>query len=449
LETVTVSSDSNELVFSVSELNRLARMAMEKGLPSCRVRGEISNYSRASSGHWYFTLKDDLASARCVMFRTRNQFVDWIPRDGDQVELRAQPTLYEQRGEYQLLVDAMRKAGQGSLFEAFLRLKTKLEAEGLFSQARKRTIPRFPRLIGIITSPKAAALRDVLSTIYARWPGCGVILYPTPVQGEAVTRGLIESIGIAGQHRECEVLLLVRGGGSLEDLLGFNDEGVARAIVACPIPIISGVGHETDFTIADFVADLRAPTPTGAAQLATPSRIDVRQQIQHLNTRLNQVQQRKLHTLSQQLDGSRKRLTHPRERIALRLQQLRHMNWRLGVSVKARVDLGSARLMHCNRFYAAFAQHTDHIRQSVTTHEKCLHAAIHRMIGDRVQSIRVLLSHLELLSPKSVLRRGYSIIRNERLEVLRDSAEVVIGQNLEITLARGGIGAKVVRIDVT
>lgn len=442
-----MSSDRNEFVFSVSELNRLARMALEKGLPSCRVRGEISNYSRATSGHWYFTLKDEQASVRCVMFRTRNQFVDWVPRDGEQVELRVQPTLYEQRGDYQLLVDAMRKAGQGSLFEAFLRLKAKLETEGLLSQARKRAIPQFPRSIGIITSPQAAALHDVLSTINARWPGCSVILYSTPVQGYAAVRGLNEAISSAGQRRECDVLLLVRGGGSLEDLLGFNDESVARAIAACPIPIISGVGHETDFTITDFVADLRAPTPTGAAQLATPSRTDIRLQVQRLNARLDQIQQRKLQTLSQRLDGLRRRVTHPRERIAFRRQQLRHVTWHLGFVMEAGVDLSSARLARCNRFLAMLKHNTQNLRESVTSHGKHLHAAMHRMIEDRGQSIQVLVSYLELLSPRSVLRRGYSIVLNERREVLQDAAEVTIGQHLEITLAQGTLGAEVVRIE--
>jgi exodeoxyribonuclease VII large subunit len=445
--TATVSSDRNESVFSVSELNRLARMALEKGLPSCRVRGEISNFSSATSRHWYFTLKDDQAGVRCVMFRTRNQFVDWTPRDGDQVELRVQPTLYEQRGDYQLLVDAMRKAGQGSLFEAYLRLKNKLETEGLLSLARKRTIPQFPRSIGIITSPQAAALRDVLSTITARWPGCGVILYPTPVQGDSAARGLIEAISTAGLRRECDVLLLVRGGGSLEDLLGFNDESVARAIVACPIPIVSGVGHETDFTIADFVADLRAPTPTGAAQLATPSRIDIRLHIQHLNTRLYQIQQSKFHALSQQLDGLRRRVTHPRDRIAFRRQQIRHLTWRLNIAMKAGVDSGASRLARCKRVSVTIARDSQSYRERVISHERRLHAAMHKLIEDRGQSVRVFLSHLELLSPSSVLRRGYSIVLNERREVLRDAAEVVIGQHLEIRLAQGALGAEVVRIE--
>lgn len=440
-------SDRNEIILTVSEVNRLARMALEKGAPSCRVRGEISNYSRASSGHWYFTLKDDQASARCVMFRTRNQFVDWIPQDGDQVEVRVQPTLYEQRGDFQLLIDAMRKAGQGTLFEAFIRLKTKLESEGLFSQARKLPIPQFPRSIGIITSPQAAALRDVLTTIETRWPTSKVILYTTPVQGTPAIRGLVEAISLAGQRRECEVLLLVRGGGSLEDFLGFNDENVARAIVACPIPIISGVGHETDFTIADFVADLRAPTPTAAAQMATPARMDIRGQLLHLNTRLDQIQQRKIHSLSQRLDGLRKRVSHPRERIGLKYQQLRHINWRLGLSITTNVQANATRVSRCNNHLPTLGNITQRFKQDVSDHGKRLHSAMQKILEHSAHNIKIVNSQLELLSPSSVLRRGYSIVRNENNQVIRDAGEVVVGQRLGITLAQGRLFSKVEKIE--
>lgn len=445
--TTAVSFDSNELVISVSDLNRLVRLALEKGLPSCRVRGEISNFNRASSGHWYFTLKDDQASARCVMFRTRNQFVDWAPHDGDQAELRVQPTLYEQRGDFQLVVEAMRKAGQGSLFEAFLRLKNKLEAEGLFSQDRKRPIPRFPRSIGIVTSEQAAALRDVLSTISVRWPSCKIILYATPVQGDAAVKGLIEAIVAAGQRSECEVLLLVRGGGSMEDFRGFNDESVARTIATCPIPIVAGVGHETDFTIADFVADLRAPTPTGAAQLVTPSRADIRKHIQHLNTRRDQILESRLQTLSQLLDGLRKRVTHPHERIALKRQQLSFLSRRLCISVKAVIDVSTACFQQCKRIHPMHWENTQSLRQNVTALEKRLHSTLSRMIEDKTEFIRMIQSHLELLSPASVLHRGYSIVRSDAGEVIRFSGGVRVGQRIGITLAQGELIAEVVGIE--
>jgi exodeoxyribonuclease VII large subunit len=269
-------------ILSVSDLNRMARLTLERGIPQVWVTGELSNLTRAASGHWYFTLKDSQAAVRCAMFRNRNLFMDWVPENGLRVELRAQPTLYEPRGEFQLSVEVMRRAGLGALYEAFARLKERLEREGLFDAARKRPLPPYPSQIGLITSPQAAALRDVLTTLRRRWPLARVLLYPTPVQGEGAAEAIAAALATAGARGECQVLLLVRGGGSIEDLWAFNEEVVARAIAACPIPVVSGIGHETDFTIADFVADRRAPTPTGAAQLATPDAGELAQHLHHL-----------------------------------------------------------------------------------------------------------------------------------------------------------------------
>ncbi|MGQ9686462.1 MAG: exodeoxyribonuclease VII large subunit, partial [Thiobacillaceae bacterium] len=303
-------------ILSVSELNRMARLMLERGIPLVWVTGEISNLTRATSGHWYFTLKDSQAAVRCAMFRNRNQFMDWVPENGMRVELRAQPTLYEPRGEFQLSVEVMRRAGLGALYEAYARLKERLQREGLFDEARKRPLPAYPRRIGIVTSPKAAALRDVLTTLARRWPLTRVIIYPTPVQGEGAAEAIAAALRTAGERAECDVLLLVRGGGSIEDLWSFNAEVVARAIAASPIPVVCGVGHETDFTIADFVADRRAPTPTGAAQLATPDAEELRQHLRHLARRLTLDQRRRLHTLAQRLDGLAQRLRHPAEQLA-------------------------------------------------------------------------------------------------------------------------------------
>src|SRR5574340_462515 len=266
-------------VISVSELNRSARQILEQRLPLLWVAGEISNFTQAASGHWYFSLKDDKAQVRCAMFRMKSQYLDWLPENGMQVEVRAQPTLYEPRGEYQLAVENMRRAGLGALYEAFEKLKGRLEKEGLFAAARKKALPAFPRRIGIITSPAAAALRDVLTTLRRRMPNIPVLIYPVPVQGEGAAQKIAAAIQLAGQRRECDVLILCRGGGSIEDLWAFNEEVVARAIAACEIPVICGVGHETDFTIADFAADRRAPTPTAAAELATPHRADLLQRL--------------------------------------------------------------------------------------------------------------------------------------------------------------------------
>ncbi|HAN54975.1 MAG TPA: exodeoxyribonuclease VII large subunit, partial [Betaproteobacteria bacterium] len=261
-------------ILSVAALNRLVRQTLEQRLPLTWVAGEISNLTRASSGHWYFSLKDADAQVRCVMFRNRNQFIDWQPDNGMQVEVRATPTLYEPRGEFQLQVDTLRRAGLGALFEAFEALKLKLGSEGLFNADKKRGLPVFPRCVGIITSPQAAALHDVLTTLQRRMPSLPVVLYPTQVQGRDAAAQIVAALHAAYQRAECDVLIVCRGGGSIEDLWSFNDENVARAIAASPIPVVSAIGHETDFTIADFVADLRAPTPTAAAELVCSHQAD-------------------------------------------------------------------------------------------------------------------------------------------------------------------------------
>ena len=244
---------------SVSQLNRAVAALLERGLPPLGVVGEISNFTRAASGHWYFTLKDAGAQVRAVMFRGRAQGVGFVPREGDRVEVRALAGLYAARGDFQLTVEAMRRAGAGDLYQRFLQTKERLQREGLFEAERKRALPALPRAVGVVTSPQAAALRDVLTTLRRRAPQVPVILYPSAVQGADAPAGLLAALVAAGARGECDVLLLVRGGGSIEDLWAFNDEALARAIAASPVPVVSGVGHETDFTIADFVADARAP----------------------------------------------------------------------------------------------------------------------------------------------------------------------------------------------
>src|SRR5262245_24425697 len=252
-------------IYTVSRLNREARGLLEAGLPSLWITGELSNLSRPASGHWYFTLKDEDAQVRCAMFRSRNLAVRVAPRDGLQVLLRARVGLYEARGEFQLVVDHLEEAGEGELRRRFEALKLKLAAEGLFDAGRKRPLPRFPRRIGVVTSPTGAALRDVLQVLGRRFPAVPVLLYPVPVQGAGAAREISAMLQVADRRRDVDVLLLVRGGGSLEDLWAFNDESLARAIAGMGLPVICGIGHEVDFTIADFVADLRAPTPSAAA----------------------------------------------------------------------------------------------------------------------------------------------------------------------------------------
>ena len=334
-------TSSGAPVISVSELNRLVRAAIEKNLPLTWVNGEISNLRRYDSGHVYFTLKDATAQVDCVMFRHKAQHLDWHPADGMRVEVRALATVYEARGKYQINIEAMRRAGLGALYEAYERLKAKLEAEGLFAEKRKRDIPEFPRAIGVVTSPQAAALRDVLTTLKRRMPRIPVVLYPTPVQGEGAAAKIMQAIATAStraEHDQTDVLIVCRGGGSIEDLWSFNEEVVARAIHACSIPVVTGVGHETDFTIADFVADARAATPTAAAEMVTPDRAELRAQVAQLRGQLTRLTHRALEDHMQKLDYLQKRLVHPGERIAERQRHLTHLASRFSGACKHAFD---------------------------------------------------------------------------------------------------------------
>ncbi len=433
-------------VLSVSELNRLTRLALEREFPLLWVAGELSNFTQAASGHWYFTLKDEQAAVRCAMFRNRNQFVDWRPANGMHVEVRAQPTLYEPRGEFQLAVEVMRRAGLGALYEAFARLKEKLEREGLFDPARKRPLPPYPRTIGIVTSPKAAALRDVLTTLSRRWPVARVILYPTPVQGEGAGGRIATALATAGARGECDVLLLVRGGGSLEDLWAFNEEVVARAIAACPIPVVSGVGHETDFTIADFVADRRAPTPTGAAQLATPDAAELTQHLAHLKRRLGMDLYRRLTTLAQRLDGLAQRLRHPAERLAQQRRHLAQLARRLTLAQSARFTVLQQTLRHLQTRLRASLPRPERQRRQLDLLAQRLARATTLLLERRRSRLAALAAHLQHLSPEAVLARGYSIVRRADGHIVRASHELSIGSAVEITLAQGRADASITRL---
>jgi len=324
-----IQQATQQTVISVAELNRLARTAIERNVPLVWVAGEISNFKRYDSGHCYFTLKDEAAQVDAVMFRHKAQYLDWQPENGMQVEVRATATVYEARGKFQLVVDAMRRAGLGALYAAFEKLKAKLEKEGLFDPALKRDLPPFPHTVGVVTSPQAAALRDVITTLRRRMPVINVIIYPTPVQGEGAGARIADAIALAGTRAECDVLIVCRGGGSIEDLWAYNEEVVARAIRACPLPVVSGVGHETDFTIADFAADARAPTPTAAAELVSPDGAKLRRDVGLLGQQLVRVFARGIEDRMQRLDYLSRRLTHPGERIRNQMIHLQHLVTRL------------------------------------------------------------------------------------------------------------------------
>ncbi|MCC6868798.1 MAG: exodeoxyribonuclease VII large subunit, partial [Burkholderiales bacterium] len=317
-----VSSRPAPPVISVSVLVTAARLAVERHFGSLWVSGEVSNVYRAASGHLYFTLKDAEAQVKCVLWRSKAQHVDFALRDGLAVEVRATPSIYEPRGEFQLAVDAVRQAGAGALYERFLALKAKLEALGWFDAKRKRALPRFPRRVGIVTSPAGAAIADVITTLRRRWPALGVIVYPTAVQGEGAGREIARTIALANRRAEVDALIVCRGGGSLEDLWAFNEEVVARAIVESSLPVVSGVGHETDFTIADFVADVRAPTPTGAAERVAPDCAEFGHRAEQLGRRVARAGAHVLGMRAQRLDHAARRLVHPAARLRAQAEAL-------------------------------------------------------------------------------------------------------------------------------
>jgi exodeoxyribonuclease VII large subunit len=389
-------------VLSVAELLRSVRDTLERRFPLAWVRGELSDVKRAPSGHLYFTLKDRDAQVECVMFRSRGAALDWEPREGMQVEVRALPTLYEPRGRFQLTVEGMRRAGLGPLYERFLRLKDKLGAEGLFDEGLKRELPPFPGRIGVVTSLAAAALRDVLTTLSRRCAAIPVVVYPVPVQGEGAAERIATMLARASRRAECDVLLLVRGGGSMEDLWQFNEEVVARAIRASAIPVVVGVGHETDFTIADFAADRRAPTPTAAAELACPSRAELLARVADGAKSLSKEMRRRLQYAAQALDAASRRLLHPAARLRSYHQLMTQLSARLAFAFSHKVHRCQA---HLARMQATLVS----------------------------------------LDPTAVLARGYSITYNEDGKVLRSAASLRQGERLRTRLAEGEVDSEVTK----
>lgn len=430
-------------ILTVSQLNRTVSGLLERSLPLVWVGGEISNLTRAASGHWYFTLKDAGAQVRAVMFRGRAQAVGFAPREGDRVEVRALVTLYEARGDFQLNVEAMRRAGSGDLHRQFLELKARLGAEGLFDPERKRALPRRPDCIGIVTSPQAAALRDVLTALARRAPHVRVVLYPAPVQGADAPEQLGRALSQAVARRECDVLLLVRGGGSIEDLWAFNDEALARAIAASPIPVVCGVGHETDFTIADFVADLRAPTPTAAAEFAAVERTELLAEVDGWLDRAGRLIDRELGRASQRLDLAMARLRPPSVQWRERAHRLALLESRLTSAARdglarrhAAADRLHARLRPPS--VAAAGTRLDALRGRLVQSSR-------RQVDAADQRLRAQQQALQLVSPLAVLGRGYAIVQDREGRVLRDDEGLTEGAGLHIRLARAAIEATVTR----
>ena len=424
-------------VLRVAELNFAIKQLLESNVPLLWVRGEISNLVKAASGHFYFSLKDDQAQVRCVMFRHRNQLLSEPICNGQQVEVLAVATLYEQRGDFQLTIEQIRPAGLGVLYERFAQLKLKLENEGMFAAARKRPLPLYPKRIGIVTSLQAAALRDVLTTLRLRLPGVPVVLYPAAVQGSGSAEQIATAIRAASQRAECDVLIVCRGGGSIEDLWAFNEEVVARAIAASAIPVVSGVGHETDFTIADFVADERAPTPTAAAQRVVPDRHALLRTLRDFAQHLRRAQRNRLQNAMQTADYLQRRLVHPAQQLqrqAQQLEQLRQRMQRAHAYRKQQQDWQwqslAQRLQAASGDFARLQDRQASLAARLANAMRTLHA-------QRAAQVENIAQHLALLNPRRVLARGYSMVQDASGRMVSDASDLAAGAELRITFAQG------------
>lgn len=424
-------------VLTVSALNAQVARLLERSFPLTWIGGEISNFTRAGSGHWYFTLKDDAAQVRAVMFRGRAQFAGFIPREGDKVEVRALVTLYGARGDYQINVEAIRRAGVGALYEAFLRLKEKLAARGLFDQERKRALPLFARAIGIVTSPQAAALRDILSALRRRAPHVRVVLYPTQVQGQLAAEKIAEAINTASRRAEVDVLLVCRGGGSIEDLWCFNEEVVAHAIAACSMPVVAGVGHETDFTIADFSADLRAATPTAAAELAATPHADWMASLAADSADLRRAMRRTLAEANLGLDNYARRLLSPSVRIGHQRLRLLALSTALTHAVRAPVNRHRFALAQLQQRWARHRPDVRALRAEIASQQRHCAASFASQLKQRRDALGALAAQLELLNPQRTLERGYAIVRDASGKVVRAPGQIKAQQALTVRLAEG------------
>lgn len=443
------ATTTDRRIYSVSGLNRAVRALLEDGFAMVWLEGEVSNLARPASGHLYFSLKDDQAQVRCALFRNRAAGARIALTNGQQVVVLARVTLYEPRGDYQLIVEQVEDAGEGALRRAFEVLKAKLAAEGLFDTASKRPLPRLPRRIGVITSPSGAAVRDVLSVLRRRFPSIAVMIYPVPVQGTDAAPRITRALQLAGTRADCDVLLLVRGGGSLEDLWPFNDEAVARAIRACPIPVVAGVGHEVDVTIADFAADVRAATPSAAAELVSPDRAEWMQLRATLQARLVRAIHARLERLQLQLGhvGGRLDRAHPGRQLQLRAQRLDELGQDLERLIGNHLNRDSQRLGGLSaRLRAVSPGHRlEWLRERAAALMQRLQRATRMDLERRRDRLAAAARALQTVSPLATLGRGYAIVYGQDGTILRDASAVRVGESVRAELARGVLECRVER----
>ncbi|WP_429154004.1 exodeoxyribonuclease VII large subunit [Aeromonas media] len=445
------SQSRQQQIFTVTRLNSAVRMILEQDLGLVWLTGELSNLAMPSSGHWYFSLKDISAQVRCAMFKGNNRRVPFRPQDGMQVLVQARVSLYEPRGDYQLIIESMQPAGDGMLALRFEELKRRLGAEGLFDEGRKRPLPREPRAVGLITSATGAALHDMLTVLGRRAPDLPVFIYPTQVQGSAAIGQIVAAIALANRRAEVDVLIVGRGGGSLEDLWCFNEEAVARAIAHSAIPVVSAVGHEVDVTISDFAADLRAPTPSAAAELVAPDRSARAQRLVHLKQRLMQAISRRQTAARHGFALLQKRLDHqdPKRRLEQQSQRLDELSGRLQQLLNLRLHQGERRL--ANLELRLQSRSPEKLLAAGKRRHQLAQERLHTLMNKRqdlaAHRLAMLSARLDGISPLATLGRGYSITRTPNGEVISRAAQVSPGQQLVTTLAEGSLRVRVEEVN--
>lgn len=434
-------------IYTVSRLNSEVRLTLELQFRQLWLVGEVSNFVAASSGHWYFSLKDQAAQVKVAMFKTSNRNAVFTPRNGQQVMVRARISVYEPRGEYQLLADFIEPAGDGLLRQQYEQLKAKLAAEGLFAPERKKPLPANTRKIGVITSPTGAAIRDILTVLQRRAPALEVIIYPSLVQGAQAAADLTAALQLAIRRNECDVLIIGRGGGSLEDMWCFNDEMLARTIAFCPIPIVSAVGHEIDFSISDFVADVRAATPSAAAELVSPDQQHQLTQLLQLKQRLAQSMRQRLGFAAQQFlhQHSKLQLLHPARRLQQQQQRLDELQIRLSQAMQQRLARKAQQLQLQQTSLALVSPQQRLQRQQLQLQQlqQQLQQAMARQQQKQLQRWQRLSGQLHIVSPLATLQRGYSIVFDEQNQVLKSVQQVQPAQKIQIRLHDGAVNASV------
>lgn len=438
---------ADDRILTPSQLNTLARSLLEDAFPLVLVEGELGNLSRPASGHLYFTLKDARAQVRCALFKPKSQWLNFQPREGLRVLARGRLTLYEARGDYQLILDSLEEAGEGALRQAFEQLKAKLQSEGLFDSERKRALPAWVRRLAVITSPGGAAVRDVLSVLSRRFPLIEVEVLPVPVQGEAAAAQIVAMLQRAAASGRYDALLLTRGGGSLEDLWAFNDESLARAIAASPVPVVSAVGHETDFSLADFAADLRAPTPSVAAELLAPDRGDLVARLRGLQQRLATLHLHRLRTAMQRSDRAALRLNalRPQARLQAARLRLRETARRLAAAWRLRSERSSATLRHADAVLRAMQpqRRLAVLRDRLAALSLRPQAAVARQLQRDALRLRGIARSLATVSPLATVARGYAILQHDDGRIVRSIGETAVGDALEARLQDGRLRVRV------